>query len=174
MKVLVTRERVLELLDYDPETGIFTWKVSTNNRVKAGSRAGAINSWEYRQIKVDDRLYKAHRLAWLIVYGMWPRYQIDHINGVRDDNRIVNLREATNAENLRNCGAHINNTSGYKGVHYHKQAKKFVATCQDCHGISTYLGLFPTAIEAARAYDAFALIEHGEFAKLNFPDEVII
>lgn len=166
---LVSRERVLELLDYDPGTGIFTWKVRRTPLTKIGSCAGSLDKDGYRCISVDERTYKAHRLAWLVVYSIWPRDQIDHINGVKDDNRIDNLREATNAENKRNSERYTNSTSGYKGVSYHKDRKKFQAYCQSSCGIQRYLGLFSTDVEAARAYDDFARVEHGEFARLNFP-----
>lgn len=170
--VSVTRERVLELFNYDPETGIFMWKARRQG-IRNGGCAGSLNSLGHRQIRVDGCLYLAQRLAWLVVYGTWPRDQIDHINGVKDDNRITNLREATHAETKRNSGRHVDNTSGFKGVSYFKRAKKFQAYCNDRHGTQIRLGYFSTAEDAARAYDEFARVEHGEFARLNFPDEVI-
>lgn len=172
MKALTTRERVMELLAYDPETGIFTWKLRCGT-AKIGNRAGCINKLGYRVIRLNGQLYTAHRLVWLVVHGTWPCSDTDHINGVKDDNRIANLREATRAENACNSSQRINNTSGYKGVGYRKDINKFRARCYDRDGNERHLGHFSTAIEAARAYDDFARIEHGEFARLNFPDKEI-
>lgn len=168
---MVSRERVLELLDYDPETGIFTWRVRRSG-VKFGSHAGRSSSSGYREIRIDGRRYSAHRLVWLVVHGTWPHDQIDHINGIRDDNRANNLREATRTENQRNSKIRVDNTIGYKGVTYHKASRKFRAQCQDHNGIRMHLGLFSTVLEAAKAYDAFARTTYGEFARLNFPDVI--
>lgn len=81
------------------------------------------NSLGYVQIKISGKLYHAHRLAWLYVYGYMPEKEIDHINRIRDDNRIANLREATSQLNSLNTGIYKNNTSGSKGIYYNKRAK---------------------------------------------------
>jgi hypothetical protein len=94
----LTVERLRELLTYDPETGELRWRV-TRRRAAKGSLAGTLNRNGYRNIEVEQRCYKAHRLAWLYVTGEWPKETIDHINCKRDDNRWANLRQATTAEN---------------------------------------------------------------------------
>src|SRR4029450_2313606 len=115
----LTAERLRELLDYDPETGDFTWKV--NRRcVRSGSVAGNVNCVDgYCYIGVDARRYHAHRLAWLYIKGAWPNDQIDHINGNKADNRFANLRQATHSQNQANGGRYSNNASGYNGVTLH-------------------------------------------------------
>ena len=113
----LTAERLREVLDYGPDTGVFTWKIRTNSRVKVGDVAGALRPDGYIQISIDGRLHRAHRLAWLYVTGESPPDQIDHINGVRDDNRIANLRLATSAENKQNLRrAKSRNKTGFLGV----------------------------------------------------------
>ena len=100
----LTAERLREVLAYDPDTGVFTWKARTSpfSRVNVGDVAGNLRRDGYIEICVDGRKHQSHRLAWLYVYGEWPADQIDHINGIRTDNRIANLREANNAENHHN------------------------------------------------------------------------
>lgn len=123
----LTAARLRELLHYDPETGVFTRKVQTTNSVKVGDVAGGLDNKGYLKIRVDVRLYWAHRLAWLYVHGVWPEDQIDHINRIRDDNRISNLRQATCAENNQNTRIDRKNTSGYKGVSWKSSKGKWVA-----------------------------------------------
>jgi hypothetical protein len=99
---MITRARLLELLDYNPATGIFRWKASTNQRIKPGSIAGCCRHEKYWWIRLDGRSYSAGRLAWLYVYGNWPLHQIDHINRVKTDNRIGNLRDVPDGVNKLN------------------------------------------------------------------------
>jgi len=123
----LTAEQLRSILDYDPETGIFTWKASTSNRVKVGDVAGCSNGDGYLRIRLHNRLFLAHRLAWLYVYGSWPEDQLDHVNRVRTDNRISNLREVTNKQNQQNASKRSNNTSGHPGVYWCKRDSKWVA-----------------------------------------------
>lgn len=109
-------KKLKSVLRYDPETGLFTWLVRTSNRIKVGDVAGSIDAYGYRQIKVFGRIYKTHRLAFLYMTGSFPADQIDHINRIPDDNRWINLRAVSNAENQRNHGIQKNNTSGFMGV----------------------------------------------------------
>ena len=97
----LTQARLKELLYYDQKTGIFTWKES-RRCVKKDDVSGTLDSKGYVIIMVDRIRYKAHRLAWFYIYGVWPKNDIDHINTIRHHNFIVNLREATRGENLQN------------------------------------------------------------------------
>lgn len=144
---------------YHPLTGAFT---------RDGIGAGTINGEGYAQIKIDGRLYLAHRLAWRIMTGYWPENDIDHRNKDRRDNRFVNLREATGSQNLRNRGKPKNNTSGFKGVSWNSGRHAWLATIHD-GAKNKNLGYFATRESAAKAYDRAALRYHGEFASINFP-----
>lgn len=163
MAVELTVARLKELLHYDPETGDFTWVSARRQRVAAGDKAGCRHKASgYWVIRIDDRLYRAHRLAWLWVHGEWPKSQVDHINRIRDDNRFANLRPATGFENSRNSKRQANNTSGHRGVAPH-QAGKWQAYI-NAEGKRHSLGLFDTVAAAGEAYRAAAKSLHGEFA----------
>lgn len=123
----LTAEELKKYLDYNPETGIFIWKKVPSNRVKINTEAGWIRADGYRLIKLFKITYPAHHLAWFYIYGKLPEDQIDHINGIPNDNRIVNLREVTNFENGKNQKLRKNNTSGVMGVHYIKPNRKWSA-----------------------------------------------
>jgi hypothetical protein len=145
----LTPERARELLDYNPETGSFTWRVKVNKRWPAGMLAGRINKNGYRYIKLGKMLL-AHRLAWFFIHGNWPTASIDHINGERDDNRISNLRvvsTATNNQNLRS--AKPNSLSGLLGAS--KNHGKWTASIK-VGGRYHYLGSFSTPEEAHQRY----------------------
>ena len=121
----LTAEYLRSVLDYEPATGIFTWKVRTANNVKVGDATGSQNGEGYLLIRLQSRLHQAHRLAWFYVYGTWPEDQLDHINRNRSDNRISNLRAVTNKQNMQNAGKRRDNTSGYQGVSWHKHGSKW-------------------------------------------------
>ena len=149
----LTAEYLRSILNYDPETGIFTRKVRTSSRAKVGDVAGSPRGDGYLLIMVCSRKYLAHRLAWLYMYGEWPKDQIDHINRNRSDNRIANLREVTNKQNLQNAGKYSHNTSGHPGVYWHKQGPKWRA--QITHNYKDiHLGYFTTLEEALSARKA--------------------
>ncbi len=157
----------LDGLEYEPSTGVFTWSKALKNQ-SAGKQAGIIEAKGYRQIMLHGHRYKAHRLAWLIMTGEWPRDQIDHINGVKDDNRFANLREATNAQNKRNGNVRADSKSGYKGVHWHRQSKKWRVVIkfedgQNQRGCGYFSELFD-AVACANWHIAYI---HGAFARLN-------
>ncbi len=145
---VLSHVRLLELLHYEPDTGVFTWRVSPVNSVKVGSTAGAVNSQGYVLIKIGGRSYSAHRLAWFYVHGVWPPNQIDHINRIRTDNRLVNLRLANSQENNKNGSKRRDNTSGITGVRWYKRARKFYAYIGS-NGKLLSLGYFDTLEEAA-------------------------
>jgi hypothetical protein len=143
--------RLRELLNYDPATGIFTWKVNTYRKLK-GKKAGSTASNGYWDIRIDRSLYKAHRLAWLYVHGRWPADQIDHINGERADNRIENLRECSRAENMQNSPVRKDSQIGLKGVST-TPGGRYVASIS-ANKAMYFLGTFDTPEEAHSAYVA--------------------
>ena len=151
----LTSERLRELLSYDPETGDFRC-VAKRPGLKFDRMDGRKKNQGYLLICVDRYAYSAHRLAWLYVHGKWPADQIDHINGVRDDNRIANLREATHTQNHQNRENSPKNVSGHPGVSRHKMAGKWRA--QISHfGKYRHLGVFDSiedAVEARKAAKA--------------------
>lgn len=161
---MIDQQELKRLLHYDPVTGIFTWRVS-RSRVHVGQVAGCKNSKGYIYIRLNGKKYGAHRLAWLYVHGCWPADQLDHRNTDKSNNAIKNLREATYAENNWNQGLCSTNTSGFKGVSYHKSCKKWRAQIRNGSG-PIYLGLFETPELAAAAYARAAEELHGEFARL--------
>jgi hypothetical protein len=155
-------DRVSEVLSYDPKTGIFRWKVKLSDRSPIGKIAGGYACRGHWRIRIDGHYYFAHRLAWLMTHGMWPKDEIDHINRVRDDNRLANLREASHSQNHANCGVRQDNTSGYKGVHFSKQKGKFAALVVK-HGKRHHAGFFDDPYSAHLAYLAKAKELHGDF-----------
>lgn len=149
---ILTQARLKELLNYNPETGVFTWRVSLSRSIHIGDDAGSNHSRGYRSIIIDGKYYLAHRLAWLWVYGEWCD-SVDHINGKRNDNRLDNLRAVTNKQNQENQALRANNKSGYRGVHWHKSSGKWRAQITN-FGKIIGLGYFNTPEEAGRAAKA--------------------
>jgi hypothetical protein len=127
---MLTQERVKELFDYNPETGELVRKVSTSSNAKAGDVAGSPNNRGYLVTQINRERYLNHRLIWLHVHGFFPEHQIDHINRIRSDNRLENLREVSQSCNMRNACQKSNNTSGVQGVHWFKRDQKWQAHIQ--------------------------------------------
>lgn len=172
---MISQKRLKELLHYDPESGVFVWKVtrSINGLANAGSIAGSVVESGYIHIMVDGKQYKAHRLAWLYVHGEFPPKHIDHANGNPSDNRLVNLRPASHSENACNQGKKSTNTSGWCGVSFHKQSGKHRAEIMlagNCH----YLGGYDSPEIAAAVYNHVCQQVHGEFARPDIPDWMIV
>lgn len=137
------------LLKYDAETGVLTWMVN-RPRVSIGTTAGYKTSNGYIGVRVLGKEYKAHRLAWFLTHGHWPKFDIDHINGVKSDNRLSNLRDVPRAVNCQNrWNARVDSATGVIGVTRNRH--KFKATIQ-MDGVNHYLGTFNTKDEAAAAY----------------------
>ena len=166
----LTQSILKEIVHYDPDTGVFTWRIRTVGHIKIGDIAGSIQGKTRICINIAGKAYRAHRLAWLYMYGAMPTLLIDHINGNGLDNRIVNLREATQSQNLMNRGKTIRNTSGFKGVHKHEN--KWEAQCV-YKKIRKRMGGFNTPEEASVAYEQLAKECHGEFyyqSTMNKPE----
>jgi hypothetical protein len=149
-KTDITAELLRELLNYNPETGQFTRAKDIKFGPKSGDHAGFVSRSGYVIIKIYRKAFKAHRLAWLYTYGSLPACGIDHINGIKHDNRIANLREAssmTNGENQR--AAHSNNKTGFLGV---TQFGKRYAAHIRINKILHFIGSFETPEAAHEAY----------------------
>ena len=167
----LTPEDFKKLLKYDPETGLFHWLIDircgANKRLfrKAGDVAGGLKDSGYVIICVNYQVYYAHRLAWYMTYGEWPPEKLDHWNLVRDDNRLSNLRLATEAQNRTNTACR--SKTGFKGVIRPKQAPNCFVSQISIEGKTQYLGTFPTPEEAHAAYCAAANMAFGEFARFS-------
>lgn len=167
---LPSPEDLRKVLAYDPETGALTWKsrpvemfdeglrgadvscTAWNGRHNGKPALTAVDGDNYLRGKIFGRRYFAHRVAWAIFHGEWPSGQIDHINGIRDDNRIANLRVVTQAENLRNQRQRRDNTSGRVGVVWRRDAGKWQAAINH-NGRRLHLGLFTDFSAASAARD---------------------
>ena len=152
-RLSLTAETARQSLSYCPDTGVFIRLQSGRTRhCNVGLPAGGATSTGYVTISVAGHSYKAHRLAWLICHGEWPSGQIDHINGIRTDNRLLNLRVVNNRENAENKRhATKLNKSGYLGVSWHKGQRKWRAEIKH-KGKKIYLGTFATSEDAYEAY----------------------
>lgn len=160
----LTHARVREVLDYDEETGVLIWKKQLAHRAKAGTVAGSKLGNGYREIRVDNVKYLAHRLIWFWMTGKWPNGQVDHIDLNRSNNSWANLRIATHGQNVYNSGLRRNNTSGHKGVIRRKYAwHARIMANRKLH----LLGDFKTKEEAIKAYQDAAKRLHGEFVKFD-------
>lgn len=165
----LTREYVAALLSYNKITGVFRWKECTFksnqwNAAWAGKEAGSLHHTGYIYIGINGRLYGAHRLAWLLVFGEWPEFEIDHKRGNRADNRISELRPASRPQNGMNRGAYKNNSSGFKGVCWHKRIKKWTARIQVGNKMVN-LGYFLHPQDASAVYESKAKELFGEFKR---------
>ncbi len=147
----LTADQLKDMLDYDAGTGVFVWKTRPSKAVRAGDVAGCVEKRiGYITIGIAGRVYKAHRLAWLYVYGSWPKGLIDHINGNKADNRIDNLRDVFadgNSQNVRKPNRR--NKSGFMGVIWFQN--KWRAS-MSVNGKSKWLGDYSTPEEAHQVY----------------------
>lgn len=159
----LTWQRLKEVIDYDPLTGLFTWRISRKG-CTAGKPAGC-QFGRYRYIGIDGRRYRANRLAFFWMHGEWPDGDVDHRRHSAGD-AMYNLRIASPSQNQANSGRPKNNTSGFKGVGWSRAARKWRAFITVNHK-QRHLGLFETKTDAAIAYNKAALVFFGSFAVLN-------
>lgn len=151
-------ETINRFLAYCPKTGDLTRKMRIG-RLTVGSIAGCITNGGYRSVMVNGRGMQAHRLAWLLFYGSEPIAEIDHINGVKTDNRILNLRIASRSENCRNRKIPSGNSSGHKGVSWNAYNAKWKVYLNQKH-----LGYFTNLADAIACITEARNREHGAFA----------
>jgi len=149
----ITRELINKYLSYNPESGVFTWKIYRSRLARAGSVAGSLQSKGYIQISIEGRPYFAHRLAWILINNSLPE-EVDHINGVRSDNRISNLRNSSRKENSLNTGISKRNKSGIKGVSFNKRDNAWQAY-GSVNGKGVHLGQFKNIEDAITARKKF-------------------
>lgn len=160
---MITRDRLIELLLYDPITGKFVWRYSDGGHIKQYETAGSMSQQGYWTIRLDGQEYQAGRLAWLYFYGEWPKSFIDHQDLNRSNNQINNLRDATNGENRHNSRAPKSNRHGIKGITPLKSGRWVAQIQRDKK--QYYLGSFATAAEAHEAYCKAAKEFFGKFAR---------
>lgn len=165
MESLIKAHDAHKYLDYDAATGEMHWKIWPRTGRPCGREIVTTNAQGYRVVTLMGRQYRVHRVAWLMMYGKWPSELLDHANGKRTDNRLVNLREANRSENNRNRGMSRNNTSGFKGVSYDRDRKKWQAKIWRGNK-AIHLGRYLTAQEAFAAYCKASREYHGEFRRL--------
>jgi hypothetical protein len=185
---MLTPSYLKKIIKYCPLSGKLYWKKRTefhfidglvSSKIKAkrfnssfaNKEAFTAKSQGYCVSNVGGQMLKAHRVAWAVYYGEWPDGFLDHINRVRHDNRICNLRVSTRAQNNSNVSTGKNSTSQFLGVYWDKARGKWVANIK-INGKSKFLGRFREEKDAAIAYDNKAFEAYGQFASLNFPKTI--
>lgn len=157
----MTKQYLDTLFEY--RDGKLFWIKKVSKKIIAGQRAGAVRPDGYRSICHNGKTYQEHHLVWCIVYGSMPSMLIDHVNGVRDDNRIENIRLADRMQNAANADKWNTNTSGYKGVSFNKRSQKWVAYISVNKRVK-HLGSFDTVEAAKTAHQSATKMYCGEFA----------
>jgi hypothetical protein len=160
----ITQQFLNEIFEY--RDGHLFWKVDRRGNKLIGKQASRLKkSNGYYEVTINKKKHYAHRIIFMMFHGYWPE-QIDHIDGNRSNNLFSNLREATNAQNNRNTKLRVNNTTGFKGIYFHKQNKNFVARITVDYK-EIHLGCYKTAEEAHEAYKKAASELHGDFARFS-------
>jgi hypothetical protein len=170
MKGELTQIELKRQLHYDPKTGEFTWLISNGPRVKVGDIAGCLNNYGYICIGINGKSYKAQRLAYLYMEGYFPEYEIDHKFGIRDDNRWSKIQHVTPTCNRQNQKVNKNNKSGFTGVSWSGQRKKWVGKIRINYKI-IYLGFYDNPLEAALARFTFEV--QCPLWKCNYRSELV-
>lgn len=162
-KVEITAEVVRRLFDYDPITGVLTWRIQSHITVKPGTPAGTLSAAGYLIVSIGGKKYRGHRLIWLHQFGRWPTKFIDHINGNPGDNRLANLRDVSCVASSANTRAHRDSASGLKGVFGGSDRKTWQAKIQVNH-VRYCLGSYSTKEEAHEVYCLAADLLNGAYA----------
>lgn len=167
MRELITQDELKERLHYDAESGVFTW-INVISKRMFGKAAGSKHKQGYVIIRVKNRAYLAHRLAWLYVHGCFPAagLEIDHIDLDKKNNAISNLRLATRSQNMMNVGGSAYSSSGVKGVSFRKDLNKYASRIM-VDNKPIHLGHFKTIDEAREAYENAARIYHGDYGNTS-------
>jgi hypothetical protein len=157
-------EFIDSVLGYDPNTGELRWKVR-RNKMKAGSLAGSVTVWGYRQLRINGKMYRAARLIWLLMTGAWPKYEVDHrdLNGLND--QWDNLRQATPTQNMYNRKVRSDNIVGFKGVRKYNHNGRCYEARITVNKKRIILGYYNDPKDAALRYELAALELHGEYAR---------
>ncbi len=168
---MLTQQRLRELFNYDPETGVFTRRFQGQGMhgVQSslyGKPAGSLQRHGYKYISIEGEKFRTCRLAWLYMTGEWPQHEVDHTNNVRSDDSWDNLRQATSSENKWNSSIRSDNKSGVKGVIWNKKQGMWQAYVR-CYGKQYHCGYFASLEEAAEARRVKADELHGVFAKFD-------
>lgn len=159
---MIDHSKLLEILEY--KDGKFYWRVKVAKKIIVGSEAGSINSQGYYTIGIFGQKYRRNRLVWFYHYGKWPINMLDHKDGNSNNDKIGNLREATNQQNQFNRVNRKGSTSNYKGVHWCKNLNKWIAKFT-LNGKRTHIGVFTDELEAAKAYNNAVKDHQREYRK---------
>lgn len=159
MKTNLTQEYLKECFDYID--GVLYWKRKPSKSLPIGIKAGCNDKDGYLMVSLDNKIYKVHRLIFMMFHGYFPLV-VDHIDGNKQNNKIENLRGCTKAENSWNSKKHFDNKSGVKGVYFHKKSNKWMARCT-ANKKTNYLGLFDSLNDAEKAVQNFRVNLHKQF-----------
>ncbi len=163
----LTVEKAKSLFRYDESTGLLSWRYRKGKKVPRNLAAGYIDSEGYRVVRADGVNYRAHRIVWLMSFGRWPTHMLDHVNGDRADNRLSNLREATNSQNQMNKKRQARGASGYKGVAIIRRRGRIqYRPGVTLNGKHRVFGYYDDPREAYEVYCREAVRAFGPFAKL--------
>lgn len=158
---MLTHQHLLSILSYSKESGDFVWLIR-HGRAHPGKIAGTLRDDGYVVVIIDKKQYRAHRLAWFYVHGVWPKGRLDHEDNFQSNNRWSNIRPASHSQNMANRKLNTNSGTGYKGVS--QRGRRYRAYVNK-DGRRHYLGGYATAEEAAMVAAAKAVEVHGEFAR---------
>ncbi len=163
---MLTQNYLKTILNYNPITGDLIWKISKGRRVKKDQIAGWTTSRGYREVQIDGKVYQAHRVIWLLEKGSWPEIEIDHKDLVKSNNRLDNLRPATDTQNQMNRALQKNNKSGHKGVIWHKRDKRWYSYIS-VNKKHIWLGYYKEYDDAVIARKKAVSKYFGEYASLE-------